>query len=709
MSKQRHARKRPAALVGGLAAVTAFVARLSPLGARLSPFVARLSPLGARLSPFVARPSPLGARLSPFARRLRWEYPRPARMGWRRWMPSWRQWLSLVLFGFATLTTVVGIAYANTQIPKDLNSFATQQDNVYYWADGTEMARTGQVNRQEMPLSKVPKGVRSAVLAAENESFYSDSGVSLRGISRAVLRMGSGGDTQGGSTITQQYVKNAYLNQQQTVSRKATEIFIAIKLDKKMSKDQILQGYLNTSWFGRGTYGIQRAAQAYYGKDASELNVSEGAFLASLLKGAGLYDPAISKANRARAVERWDWILDRMVKTGQLSQAERDSYKTFPEPKDPPKLEGLNGQTGYLVETAEAYVTAHTGISDAEFALGGYQVHTTFEKPKVDALAASANAALAEFDSKKSAADSHVRAGAASVATDGRIVALFGGRDYLKQGFNDANSSIVPAGTVFTPFVYAAALEKGVQKVRDGSRTPVTSATTYDGNDKVKVMTPEGPYWDRGGQIVTGRNDGHTSWGPVTLNTAMVQSVNTPFIQLGMDVGLAGVAATATATGILHSSLGARVPAFSLGNSTPSAIRMADAYATFAVGGMHQEPYSVQRVTRHGGTVFAQHAKAVRAVSAKTAEAVSAGLRGSASYGAGKAAVAAGRGFAAKPGDDGGPVGGVVRGLRHEGVDGGGGLPGRPEEAGTAAAAHDGDERLPGVDLDLVPEGYFLR
>jgi membrane peptidoglycan carboxypeptidase len=130
----------------------------------------------------------------------------------------------------------------------------------------------------------------------------------------------------------------------------------------------------------------------------------------------------------------------------------------------------------------------------------------------------------------------------------------------------------------------------------------------------------------------------------------MVQSVNTPFIQLGMDVGLAEVAATATATGLLHSSLGARVPAFSLGNSTPSAIRMADAYATFAAGGMHQEPYSVQRVTRHGGTVFAQHDKAVRAVSAKTAEAVSAGLRGSASYGAGKASVAAGRGLAAKPG-----------------------------------------------------------
>ncbi|MGK5643181.1 transglycosylase domain-containing protein, partial [Streptomyces sp. URMC 126] len=117
----------------------------------------------------------------------------------------------------------------------------------------------------------------------------------------------SGAETQSGSTITQQYVKNAYLSQDQTLSRKFTEMLIAVKLDNRMSKDEILEGYLNTSWFGRGTYGIQRAAQAYYGKEVSQLNASEGAFLASLLKGAGLYDPTLSDANRKRAVERWEW------------------------------------------------------------------------------------------------------------------------------------------------------------------------------------------------------------------------------------------------------------------------------------------------------------------------------------------------------------------------------------------------------------------
>ncbi|MDX6331643.1 MAG: hypothetical protein QOI83_4026 [Streptomycetaceae bacterium] len=552
-------------------------------------------------------------------------------MGVRRFVPSWRQVLSLFLFSTMSLTLAVGIAYAYTGIPKDLNAFATQQDNVYYWADGTEMARTGQVNRQDLPLDKVPEGVQWAVLAAENATFYTDSGVSLRGISRAVLKMGSGGDTQGGSTITQQYVKNAYLTQQQTFSRKLTEMFIAIKLDKKLGKKEILQQYLNTSWFGRGAYGIQRASWAYYGKDASKLTVSEGAFIASLLKGAGLYDPAISAKNHKRAVERWSWTLDRMVKTGHLSATERAKYTKFPEPKSPPKLEGLNGQTGYLVETAKAYVSAHTNISDQDFDRGGYQIHTTFEKPKVTALAQAVKNETKGVDPKL-----YVRVGAASVATDGRIVALYGGSDYLKQGFNDSNSSIVPAGTAFTPFVYAAALEDGTQKERGSPRETVTASTLYDGNDKVSVMTPEGPYWDRGGKIVQGWNDKGRSWGKITLGEAMAQSVNTPFMQLGMDVGLSRVSQTAVRTGLLSSSMGAMVPDFSLGNSTPSPIRMASAYGTFASGGLHTEPYSVAKVARHGATVFAQKAKATRAVGAKTAATVTDALQASVSYGAAK-------------------------------------------------------------------------
>ena len=452
-----------------------------------------------------------GRRLRRWAvSRIRLDYPRTGRRGLWRWLPSWRQTALLFVFFLGSLTGVLSYLYMQTDIPENLNDFATQQDNVYYWADGSEMARTGPVNRQEVPLDKVPEKVQWAVLAAENASFYSDSGVSPSGVMRALTRTVTGGETQGGSTITQQYVKNAYLNQRQTFSRKLTEMLMAIKLDDRMSKHEILERYLNTSWFGRGTYGIQRAAYAYYGKDVSELNPSEGALLASLLKGAGAFDPTLSARNHQRAVKRWEWVLDRMVDIGRLTRSERARYTKFPEPKAPPKPAGLTGQVGYLVETARAYVSSHTDISDADFDLGGYQIHTTFQKTKVEALAKAVGKARDGLDPKRRPDDRHVRIGAASVAPDGSIAALYGGPGYLEQGFNDANASIVPAGTSFTPFVYAAALRDGVQRERNGRRRPVVPTTLYDGNDKVAVHTPEGPYWDRSGKIVRASNDGGT-------------------------------------------------------------------------------------------------------------------------------------------------------------------------------------------------------
>ncbi|MFI0909020.1 transglycosylase domain-containing protein [Streptomyces abikoensis] len=588
----------------------------------------------------------LGARLA----RLRPAYPRPGRTGARRWIPSWRQTLGLFGCLFGTLAAAVTVLYATTDIPTDLNAFATQQDNVYYWADGSEMARTGPVNRQDAALDKVPEKVRWAALAAENETFYTDSGVSVSGMTRAVTRMIGGGDTQGGSTITQQYVKNAYLNQRQTFTRKLTEMFIAIKLDNKMSKSDILQGYLNTSWYGRGSYGIQRAAHAYYGKDVSELTPSEGAFLASLLKGAGLYDPSLGPKNHERAVERWKWILDRMVTIGKLSPQERATYTTFPEPKAPPKPAGLTGQTGYLVDTAHAYVLAHTDVSDKDFDLGGYQIHTTFEKPKVDGLAKAVTDATRGLDPDKREADRDVRIGAASVMADGRIVALYGGPDYLKQGFNDANSTVVPAGTAFAPFVYASALTNGIQRERGGPRIPVTPATVYDGDDKIAIRTPEGPYWDRSGKIVKGRNEGGKSWGKITLRDAVAQSVNSSVMQLGMDVGLDKVGRTAVQCGILEDSLGPQVPAFSLGTTRPSAIRMAAAYATFAAKGMNAEPYSVTEVSRNGDPVPVEKSVAVRALSASVAGAVDDALRLGVQKGRGAAAKTVGAGTAATAG-----------------------------------------------------------
>nr|WP_240554261.1 transglycosylase domain-containing protein [Streptomyces niveiscabiei] len=551
------------------------------------------------------RPSPLrrlAGAASPYARRLRPAYPRPGRAGWRRWMPSWRQWAGAALAGTGASVVFLGIAYAATDIP-DLNSYAKQQDNVFFWASGAPMARTGWVQRQDMPLKDVPEDVRNAVIAAENASFYSDPGISLKGISRALLRTVGSGDTQGGSTITQQYVKNVYLNQDQTLGRKFTEAMIALKLDNQMSKDDILQGYLNTSWFGRGTYGIQRAAQAYYGKDVGELNASEGAMLAALLKGAGLYDPTLSAANHARSEERWKWILDRMVDIGKLSKEERATYTRFPEPLKRNPLYDTGQQTDYLVELATSYVKKAANISDKDFDLGGYQIYTTFDKNRETQLTAEVTKARkqAQKDDPKNAKAAHY--GAASVGADGRIIAVYGGPDHRTQGYNESNATTVPAGSAFQPFVYAAGLEHGVRRTREGPVEEITPLSLYDGNNGALVRTPEGPYWDRSGKPVAAKNADGKSYGMISLRRALALGVDGPFMQLGMDTGLDMVRKTAEDSGLLSSSIGAMVPALSAGSSTPSAIRMASGYSTFAAGGVHTEPYSVRKLTRNGARV----------------------------------------------------------------------------------------------------------
>ncbi|GAB7185057.1 transglycosylase domain-containing protein [Kitasatospora sp. Ki12] len=594
--------------------------------------------------------SPSGRRPSRW-RPFRWvDYPRRGRRGVRRWLPSWRQLLLVASTGIVALVGWLAWFFTITQVPADLNAFATQQNNVYYWADGTEMARIGETNRQEVPLDRVPEPVRAAVLAAENETFYSDPGISAKGIGRAFWSMLSGGETQGGSTITQQYVKNIYLNQHQDFSRKLSEAVIAVKLDDRMSKDDILAGYLNSSWFGRGSYGIQRAAAAYYGKDVSQLDVSEGAFLAALLKGAGQYDPALSADNRQRAEERWAWILDRMVSVGKLSRAERARYTVFPEPRPKPKSAGLSGQVGYLVDMAKSYVESHTDITPAQFDLGGHQIYTTFEKPKVTALAAAVQDAGKGIDPDARDSDKLLKVGAASVAPDGRIVALYGGPDYLKQGFNDANTSTVPVGSAFTPFVYAAGLDQGVQRARGANRTPVTPGTTYNGDNGVNVMTPEGPYWGRDGKIAKTANDGKRDWGQITLRGAVEQSVNGPITQLGMDIGLDRVQKTAADLGLLPSSMGELVPGFGVGNSTPSAIRTAGAYAAFAAGGSRTDPYSVLRITRNSEPLTLRLPTAVQALPAAVAAEVDTALKGAVRGGSATWAAEAGPDLAAKPG-----------------------------------------------------------
>lgn len=276
-----------------------------------------------------------------------------------------------------------------------------------------------------------------------------------------------------------------------------------------------------------------------------------------------------------------------MVKIHKLTPAQRAQYKTFPEPLKSNPLYNTGEQSDYLVELASQYAKKSAHLTDQQFDLGGYQIYTTFDRKREKALTDAVTKARkkAKQDNPDAAKNGHY--GAASVATDGRILAVYGGPDHRTQGYNESNATTVPAGTAFLPFVYAAGLEHGVHKTRGGPATPVTPDSVYDGDDAVPVTTPEGPYWDRSGKKVAAHNDGNKSYGEITLREALAKSVNTPFMQLGMDTGLGQVRQTAQASGLLSTSIGPQVPTLSLGNSTPSAIRMASGYATFAADGTH--------------------------------------------------------------------------------------------------------------------------
>jgi membrane peptidoglycan carboxypeptidase len=525
-------------------------------------------------------------------------------------VPSWKLVSGLCLGFLGSLVAVAGIGYAMVEVPNP-NKTALAENNVFYWSNGDQMAATGgQTNRQNVQTSEIPRAMKDAVVSAENASFYQDKGVDPMGIARALANMARGGQTQGGSTITQQFVKNTYLSQEQTVTRKFRELFISIKVGSKMKKDDILAGYLNTAYYGRNAYGIQAAAQAYFGRDAKELTTEQCVFLASLLKGPNLYNPdggvganATPEANTARAKERWSWILDRMVEVGRMTQADRAKVGGFPALK--PKTSSLSGQTGYLIDIAKEYVAKKTGLTPEQLEQGGYRIHTTFDKKKVAELEAAVKKTQKSFLDVKARPelDKYVQFGAASVdPKTGAIVALYGGEGFDKGHYtNNANTTGVPVGSTWKPIVLASAMQYGTYET---GGEPLSPMARYNGNDLVVIRNQQGePIMGNNGKPFRQKNEGTKAWGMVTLKKAMEQSINTPFAQLGIDVGLSKTRETAKAMGILPASFdkgNLNNVSFSLGTSTPSAIRMADAYATFAAEGEHFEPYSVYKVEKDG-------------------------------------------------------------------------------------------------------------
>ncbi|MFE9093034.1 transglycosylase domain-containing protein [Streptomyces sp. NPDC007264] len=600
-----------------------------------------------------------GRRRTP--QKKRWiDYPRGGRTGPRRWLPSVRQLLALFLLCFGGTAAAVGYAYATVTIP-DPNPSTLLQNNVYYWSDGTVLATDGSVNRQNVTLAQVPPDVRWDFIAAENASFYTDPGIDPEGILRALVHMARGGSVQSGSTITQQFVKNTYLDQSQTVSRKFKELLISSKIGAVMTKQQILQGYLNTCFFGRQANGIQAAARMYYDVPVEKLDVSRGAFLAAAVNEPSLFQYADSDPTaRARAEARWSWVLDRMVTTGRLTPQQRARYAAagFPVPRKWAPGSGFSGQVGYLVQLARSYVKAHDpAVTDSSLSRGGYQIHTTFDRRKTAELARAVVGVRKErLDPAHRPVDRDVQVGAASVEpTTGRILAVYGGAGFDHAHYSDnADTSGVPVGSTFKPVVLAAALQHGAVLHPGQDPQPITPASKFNGDDGIKIKDQQGDYvtdTDDPSGLLHQHNDTDRRWGYIDLRTAMEQSVNTPYVQLGEYVGYGNVARTAEALGLRPGSLAASSAGFYIGTSTPSAIRMAGVYATFAAGGMRTTPYSVTKVIHDGAARPGFTAPApVRALPTAVADNVTDVLRGVIARGTGTKAQALGRTAAGKTG-----------------------------------------------------------
>ncbi|MER6421583.1 transglycosylase domain-containing protein [Streptomyces sp. NPDC001137] len=605
------------------------------------------------------------------------DYPRAGKYGVARWVPSWKLVAGLFIGFLGSLVAVAGIGYAMVSVPNEADT-ATAQNNVFYWSDKSEMVATGgETNRQIVNLSQIPKAMQYAVISQENKTFYTDSGIDPKGIARAVFNMARGGETQGGSTITQQYVKNARLDDQsQTITRKFKEIFISIKVGATVSKDKIMQGYLNSAYYGRNAYGIQAAARAYFNKDSVKLNPGECAFLAAMLKGATYYDPAGATSidpaatpqnNSRRALRQMQNTLDKMVQYHHLDAATRAKYTRLPDVKNPRSNTQLAGQVGYLVDLAKAYLINNTNITANDLQRGGYSIYTTFDKKKVKELEASVkNVQKTNIKPKQRPnTDTHVQFGGASVdPTTGAIKAIYGGEDATKHFTNNADVTGAQVGSTFKPFVLAAAMKWGVRDSSLGpeqaqdERTPVSPKSLYSGKNKLKILDYDKTVWRSEKEPDGWRqtNDGNESYGSppkyqIDLREAMRESVNSAYVQLGMDVGLDKVKEAAMDAGLKENSLaGTSYPSFSIGISDPSAIRMAGAYATFAASGEQRDPFSVTKVESKDGTIYTHEDKPHEAFTPKVADNVTDVLKTVVDKGTGTAAQLPGRQVAGKTG-----------------------------------------------------------
>jgi membrane peptidoglycan carboxypeptidase len=507
----------------------------------------------------------------------------------RRFLPSWKIVLAVCGLGFLAMCIIIGVAYARTPIPTSAQKGVEDQGSTVYWGNKTALLRLG-VPRENVKLEQVPPMVQHAVLAAEDRNFYTEPGISPSGLARAIYKTASGGDVQGGSTITQQTARNYYegLSQERSVSRKVKEIFISIRMGREKKREEILETYLNTIFFGRGANGIQAASRAYFHQPVDKLTASQAALLAAMIQRPTYFhttgDPNTDPARKALEF-RWNYVLNGMVEKGWLSPAQRQQ-QVFPKTEKLWNYIRETPESGYIRERVLKELRG-VGIDDQMINKRGYKVYTGLSSRQM------AYAKTAVKQAGPRALPKNVRIGLVSVdPASGEIRAFYGGDSPAKQ--TDAALYEAPqVGSSFKPYVLATALKQGfnVKSMIDGH-----SPQQFDNNGNSVQVTD---------QSKAVHNDaGDPPLGVIDLVKATQLSVNTAYVKLGLQLGLGDVRKTAEQFGVPKPALDAHVgeSGISLGIANYAAVYQAAGYAAFANGGTPVTPHVITRIVRKDGT-----------------------------------------------------------------------------------------------------------
>jgi penicillin-binding protein 1A len=546
--------------------------------------------------------------------------------------------LSLALVAGGTLLAValVSVVYSGarafhdvataTEVPLPDIRAEPAVPSVIYAADGSVLAvLRSALNRQPVPLSHIAPILISAVLDTEDHNFWAHGGVDVESAARALLAdVSAGAAVQGGSTITQQLVKNIYLSDQKTLARKIREAVLAERLLEHYTKAQVLDAYLNTIYLGNGAYGVEAAAEEYFGVHASQLDLAQAALLAGLIQAPSGYDPIL---NPLGARERRAEVLQRMVHYGSVSTAEAAAANEVPLPTVIHEPPGVSYTTrGYYVGQVVDELLANPALGATEservstLFSGGLKIYTN-EVPSLQAYAEK----VAAEDIPPSLP--HVVAAFAVIdPRNGNVEALVGGPP--GQQFDDAVQGMRQPGSGFKLFTLVGALEEGYN-VYDSVLAASPCAIEFPG------VPPEFGYSLQHPM----HNDPGDPNGAVTLVEATALSVNCAYLRLGHEVGLQKVIDVARSMGVTDPTLNPRNPSLVIGSEAVRPIEMAAAYATVADGGLYHAPAFVNKVVdRSGAVIYSGEAPGRRVFSQQVADEAIVALRATVQYGTGTAA-----------------------------------------------------------------------